>query len=276
MPWIVPSHQAPAVLLKLWKPRWFSGLALCLGSMAPDLENIFRLAQREWFGHTLAAQVYFTVPLTLVLHRLTTTLVFPWLLPRVPSGPPLYPRHLAAIRPAASLREWVVIAYSGMLGGLSHKLLDGLTHSDTWATELWPVLKRGIAFPGGPIPLHDALQVWLSLGLGMVAFWALQRIARRQSIPEEGRAWGSPEAQQGLAYGLVVCAAAGFLAGVKVTGAEAPASALELGAYGSVIFATTWIVYAAARHRLQAARASEPGEAAMDDREREGGPQPGP
>lgn len=258
MPWIVPSHQAPAVMLKLWKPRWFSGLGLCLGSMAPDLENIFRLNQRELFGHTLAAQVYFAVPLTLFLHWLTTAIVFPWLLPRVPPGPPLYPRHLAVIQPAGSPREWVRIGYSGMLGGLTHKFLDGLTHSDTWATDLWPWLKRSIPFPGGPIPLHDALQVWLSLGLGIVAFRVLQQIARQQPIPEDGRPWGSPRAHQSLALGLVLCAGAGFLAGVKVTGADAPAMALELGAYGSVVFATAWVVYAAVRHRLQAAAEIEP------------------
>ena len=258
MPWIVPSHQAPAVLLKLWKPRWFSCLGLCLGSMAPDLENIFRLTQRESFGHTLAAQFYFAVPLTLLLHWLTTAIVFPWLLPRVPPGPPLYPRHLAAIRPACSLREWVVIGYSGMAGGLTHKFLDGLTHSNTWATELWPALKHSIAFPGGPIPLHEALQVWLSLGLGVVAFWGLQRIARQQPIPDSDRPWGSPGAHQSLAWGLVLCAAAGFLAGVGVTGADAPASALELGAYGSVIFASTWVVYAAARNRPEPGLEHEP------------------
>ena len=258
MPWIVPSHQAPAVLLKLWKPRWLSGLGLCLGSMAPDLENIFRLDKRELFGHTLAAQVYYAIPLTLLLHWLTTAIVFPWLLPRVPPGPPLYPRHLAAIRPASSPREWVVIGYSGMIGGLTHKLLDGLTHSDTWATELWPALKHTIAFPGGPIPLHDALQVWLSLLLGVVAFQALQHIARRQPIPDNDRPWGSPRAHQSLAWGLVLCAAAGFLAGVKVTGADAPASALELGAYGSVVFATAWVIYAAVRHRMETVPEREP------------------
>src|SRR5215813_9115 len=79
MPWIAPSHQAPALALKMWRPRSFSGLALCLGSAAPDLEFILRL-RHEWVvSHTLAGQLFFTVPLVMLLHRLATDLVLPWL-----------------------------------------------------------------------------------------------------------------------------------------------------------------------------------------------------
>ena len=43
MPWIVPSHQAPVLPLKAWRPAWFSGLGLVLGSVTPDLVFIFSL-----------------------------------------------------------------------------------------------------------------------------------------------------------------------------------------------------------------------------------------
>jgi len=43
---MIPSHQAPVIPLKRWRPHWFSGLALVLGTLAPDLVFILRLDQR--------------------------------------------------------------------------------------------------------------------------------------------------------------------------------------------------------------------------------------
>lgn len=37
MPMTVPTHPAAVVALKLWRPRWFDGVALVLGAAAPDL-----------------------------------------------------------------------------------------------------------------------------------------------------------------------------------------------------------------------------------------------
>jgi len=37
MPATFPSHAAAVLPLKLWRPRWFDGVALVVGSMAPDL-----------------------------------------------------------------------------------------------------------------------------------------------------------------------------------------------------------------------------------------------
>src|SRR5262245_34271700 len=37
MPLTFPSHAALPLPLKLWRPRWFDGVALVIGSAAPDL-----------------------------------------------------------------------------------------------------------------------------------------------------------------------------------------------------------------------------------------------
>lgn len=37
MPLTLFAHQVPTMGLKMARPRWFDGTALCLGSMAPDL-----------------------------------------------------------------------------------------------------------------------------------------------------------------------------------------------------------------------------------------------
>ncbi len=37
MPLTFPSHPVAVIPLKLWRPTWFDGVALVLGSMAPDI-----------------------------------------------------------------------------------------------------------------------------------------------------------------------------------------------------------------------------------------------
>jgi len=36
VPLTFPSHAAAIAPLKLWRPRWFDGVALVVGSAAPD------------------------------------------------------------------------------------------------------------------------------------------------------------------------------------------------------------------------------------------------
>ncbi|MEV0457031.1 DUF4184 family protein [Catellatospora methionotrophica] len=37
MPLTLPTHPVAVVPLKLWRPRWFDGVALTIGAIAPDL-----------------------------------------------------------------------------------------------------------------------------------------------------------------------------------------------------------------------------------------------
>src|SRR5262249_15158448 len=159
MPWVVPSHQAPAVLLKAWRPKWFSGLGLVLGTIAPDLEFIFRVDSNWYVSHTWAAQLYFTVPVVILSYWLLVEIVFPWLVLHVPDGPPFHPRALATLR-APRGHEWWTVAASAWLGGLSHLFLDGFTHDDRsgWAVALWPVLRSDVGFAWYHLPVFDLLQ----------------------------------------------------------------------------------------------------------------------
>jgi Domain of unknown function (DUF4184) len=148
MPWIVPSHQAVVLPLKMFRPALFSGLALCLGSMAPDLEFLFRVYDDWAVSHTLAAQLYLTVPVVLALHWVLTTLILPWVVPLLPSGRPLHLEQLSALRPTANATEWCRIGISGMLGG---------SPMSGWAAvPFFPVLRAAVPFPGGAVLLHDA------------------------------------------------------------------------------------------------------------------------
>jgi len=252
MPWIAPSHQAPALLLKTWRPAWFSGLALVLGTMAPDLEFILRM-DNEWIvSHTLAAQIYFTVPLVAVLYWLTTEWVVPWATPYLADVAPSHCKTLGRIRlpPRAA---WGSVAVSGALGGLTHITLDGFTHGGRsgWAVALLPFLRRPVGTAG--VPLHDVLQIVLSLGLALATFrlWTrwMASAATGERLPGLIRA--SAEARARLAGILAIAALAGAATAQRLHPALSGVDAAEVAVYGAMDFVALAVVVGAGWERLR-------------------------
>lgn len=184
MPATIFAHQALVLPLKMRWPRHFNGLALCLGSMAPDLEFIGRMHDDWIVSHTFGAQFYFSTPLAGLLTWLLTAVVLPPVLPFVRDHPRLRLHDLAALRPPSGRRGWIVAAYSAWLGGLSHWALDGITHGghSGWAVAWLPWLRTPVPSFGGPVPLHDALQLWLTVLLGLAGAWMCACIAERRLL----------------------------------------------------------------------------------------------
>lgn len=118
MPLTVPTHPA-IVWLKVWRPRWFDGVALAVGSMAPDLAYALDGSGLPvWkMSHGLRSFVLWCLPLTLVLT---------WLIRR---AAPVVASHLPPV-----LRDYAVLGrtshplrvtcWSALLGAVSHLLLD--------------------------------------------------------------------------------------------------------------------------------------------------------
>ncbi|HXK10913.1 MAG TPA: DUF4184 family protein, partial [Vicinamibacteria bacterium] len=245
MPWMIPSHQAPVLPLKRWRPEWFSGLGLVLGTAAPDLAFVLTLDPNGApVSHTLAGLFLVALPMVIVLHALSTWLVFPWLLPRLPGGPPLHLHALARSRPATDPRSLLRVAVSGILGAATHVFIDGFTHGDHsgWALPLLPAL--GTKVPGVETPLYDVLQVCLTIGLAALALREWRRMASALPPPGPGAAatWEvvpSSLAERRLAVGLVLAGAlAGAVAGPLLKGAVGTPDAPKLAAYGAIAFAT--------------------------------------
>jgi hypothetical protein len=260
LPCIAPSHQAPALLLKAWKPRLFSGLALVLGTVVPDLEFILRM-DRDWIvSHTVAAQVYFTAPMVVLLYWLTVDLVLPWLLPYLPAGPPFYWRELATVSRLGE-RDRPRIALSGMVGGLTHVFLDGFTHGgrEGWAVRWLPALRHPVPLPGGSMPLHDVLQLALTVVLGLAALhlwvWLVRAGKLREwrvGLPVAPVASASPGERRTLALILLSSAAAG--AGLAPVLRGGPGFDLELAAYGGLTFLLLALLVGAGSDRLRRLR----------------------
>jgi len=226
MPLTFLSHQAPILPLKIAAPRWFDGTALVIGSMAPDL--VFALHGTDWYvdAHTITAQFWFCLPLTLVLT---------WVVKRVIAGPlaahlpNLGAFHLkdygrlSAWRPPRDVVGWLVLIASALLGSFSHLALDSFTHGFGWVVQNVAAL-QAIAFvlpatlSGRPVYVHDLLQVVGTVIGAAVTIRCLHVIGQRHLI----RAWcpatqplePTPKSRRVL----IGCSAVGTACGLAIAG----------------------------------------------------------
>ncbi len=137
MPMTLPTHPLAVLPLKFWRPRWFDGVALVVGTIAPDVPYALEGYGVTIHSHTWHAPLWWAVPVTLAGTRLVR-----WAAPTVaahlPTAGPLALRDYGVL--GAVRYRWWVTALCGALGALSHVVWDAFTH------------------PGGPFPVlrHDA------------------------------------------------------------------------------------------------------------------------
>ncbi|WP_326558790.1 DUF4184 family protein [Micromonospora sp. NBC_01796] len=143
MPLTLPTHPVVVVLLKRWRPRWFDGVALTTGAIAPDVAFAADGYGLTIHSHAWHAPLWWALPLALVATRLIR-----WAAPTVAAHLPA--GDLLALRDYGVLglvrHRWWVSATSALVGAASHIGWDAFTH---------PSVDRGrVAFP----VLHT--QVW--------------------------------------------------------------------------------------------------------------------
>jgi hypothetical protein len=148
--------------------------------MAPDLAFIGPMRDDSVFSHTLSAQVWFTAPLTCVLVWMVSGLLLPALLPYLRDHPSWRLHDLAALEAPHGWRGWASVALSGCLGGVSHVVLDGMTHGNHsgWLVPMLPFLRTLVPHFGGPIPLYDVLQIWLTVAFAIASLLMWRTISR--------------------------------------------------------------------------------------------------
>jgi hypothetical protein len=125
MPATLPSHQAAVLGLKLWRPRWFDGVALVVGAAAPDAAYAVTGLGVDIRSHAWHALLWFNLPLTLVVTALVRRAA-PYIVAHLPRGGRLAVRDYGVL---ASVRHpLAVTACSALLAALSHQLWDSVTH----------------------------------------------------------------------------------------------------------------------------------------------------
>ncbi|MFI5836796.1 DUF4184 family protein [Micromonospora sp. NPDC051300] len=129
MPLTFPSHLAPVLPLKWWRPHWFDGVALATGAVAPDVGYLvtgtrFDLGLRT---HTLGGLLWWCLPVALA---------YAWIVRRVVAGIaahlPLrrlfgWPQYAAL---AGVRHPWQVTVCSALIGAFSHVAWDRVSHSE--------------------------------------------------------------------------------------------------------------------------------------------------
>ncbi|MGY0232681.1 DUF4184 family protein [Longispora urticae] len=208
MPLTFPSHAAAVVPLKLWRPRWFDGVALVVGSAVPDLPFAFE----PWVtvrAHLWWSLVWFCVPATVL-----GSLVLRRAAPVVAAHLPGWGRHYGVL--GRVRHRWWVTASSAYVGALSHRLWDMVTHRSLDQGRVrfeW----LSLAGPFG-VPVHTYAHLGSTAVGGLAVAWCAVLIGRRSLLPRwhgplrPADLWPGPDAARPGVFWGVACAVTGLLA----------------------------------------------------------------
>ena len=169
MPNPIISHQAPALYLKMKFPLRIDGVAICVGTIVPDLVLTNDLRH---VSHSFLGQLYWTVPLTVILSMLFCRYIVSNLsiIARKEGLIPKILRYFGVddwglLKSKKFDKKYFVIAfYSALLGGLTHLLIDFPSH---------PYIE--LFYPWLIIPFFEF--VWIPLlDFGFFTIWGFSMI----------------------------------------------------------------------------------------------------
>ncbi|MEU4159421.1 DUF4184 family protein [Actinoplanes sp. NPDC026670] len=132
MPSTFPTHPAGILPLKLWRPRWFDGVALALGAASPDVAYLVDGSGLPvWpLSHQLHGLIIFCLPVTL-LGCFLVRRAAPAIAVHLPAGRTFALRDYGALR--SSGHRWWITVTSALIGAASHLVLDGL---EAWYPDI--------------------------------------------------------------------------------------------------------------------------------------------
>ncbi|HEV8296550.1 MAG TPA: DUF4184 family protein [Acidimicrobiales bacterium] len=171
MPFTFFAHQVPVLPLKLARPRWFDGTALCIGSMAPDLGYPIE----PWVSHNTHTALGivtwgagFTFVACFAIRRWVASTTFAQL-PDAGRFRLHSLRALATRRPAA----WITVM-SAIVGAASHVVVDAFTHEHRFAARWFGFDHVAFTTSRGPVTIARLLQngghtIGTLVGLGLLA-----------------------------------------------------------------------------------------------------------
>lgn len=180
------SHAAAAL------PFRRTGLvmsALVMGCFAPDFEYFIPFAHHGAFGHTLPGFFVFDLPLCFVVL---------WVFHHYAKEPlaaflPLSARRRFDLGPRSmevdSVKSFVLVTVSILVGIATHMLWDSFTHGDYWLYDHWLFLREKVDLPlFGSRPWYGIFQYISSFfGLVIILFWFIhwyRSTSPKYSVPD--------------------------------------------------------------------------------------------
>jgi hypothetical protein len=125
MPLTLPTHPTVVVALKLWRPRWFDGVALMIGAVAPDIAFAADGYGVTIHSHAWHAPLWWALPLALVGTGLVRWAA-PTIAAHLPAAGPLALRDYGVL--GKTRHRWQVTTVSALVGAVSHICWDAFTH----------------------------------------------------------------------------------------------------------------------------------------------------
>ena len=166
MPLTVPAHQSLVLPLKLRWPRHLDGVALCIGSAAPDLAYPLG-AWLNANSHNAVGIVTWSIPVTVVFTVLLRRRAAGSVLAQLPDLGPIRLRSYRVIGQRRSPLHQTVVGAA--IGAGSHVLVDGFTHIDRFGSRWLGMGGVGVDLPIiGPLTSAKLLQ-YLGHSLGSIA-----------------------------------------------------------------------------------------------------------
>jgi hypothetical protein len=175
------AHQAPVLPVARRWPHLVDGVALVIGSMAPDLAFVLGGTRCDFDAHTFPAWLLFGVPATLVISWIVVRVLAPVVPDHLPDRAPF---HLGDYRGLATHRfRPLLLLTSAVAGVLSHLALDQFTHSwgwfaqhiDWWST---PIVERQVL--GRQWPPYRLLEYAGHVVGTAACLWLLARAGRER------------------------------------------------------------------------------------------------
>jgi hypothetical protein len=189
MPATIPTHPVAVLPLKLAYPRRFDGVALVVGSMAPDVAYTTAGLGVVVHSHTWHSVFWFSIPVTLAIATVVRAAA-PHVAAHLPSRGPLALGDYGVL--GAVRHPLGVTVCSALVGASSHLLWDSVTHPYILAVHPFlggqtslPALHR-VAWAG--LPWWRVVQL-VSDAVGLVAAVAIAvHIGRRRLLVD----WHGP------------------------------------------------------------------------------------
>ncbi len=150
MPSSIISHQVPGLALKVKYPKIFDGSALMFGTFVPDLSLVIRrLIPFNFYSlsHSLLGQILWSIPLGIILTILFNRYIAPFSA-KLAKRTGIFAKPLRYFgvdqwsylkNKKFNKRFWIVAAYSVMIGGITHVLLDWPSHEFVQLFYPWAV-----------------------------------------------------------------------------------------------------------------------------------------
>lgn len=170
------AHAAVVLPLKKLRPRWFSLTGLMAGAISPDL-LYFLMLQTEFRGlsHSWSGLLLFCLPAGLAF-----SFAFHYFFkqPVIGNLPRPLEHRLSGLAEqrfrVRSLRAWVVLTASVLIGAISHFFWDSFTHNFGEVAQLFPVLNQSFTFLGITLSLcrfaqHSSTIIGIAV-LGLALF----------------------------------------------------------------------------------------------------------